>query len=146
MAGKCPAVARGGGGRGWGQLDLLWHPVLRGRGTPDFKLRGCSNADKNQPSPRKKIHRVSNKTQKIPTQKLPLPPPAKKKKHGKRDLVPGHRHRTRILAWVWLKNECVHISAQRVPYIATKCERCIILPRATKEIGHMCRHAGHLFH
>ena len=83
--------------------------------------------------PRKKIHRVSYKTHKIPVQKLPLPPPAKKKKHGKRDLVPGHRRRTRILAWVCLKKECVHISAQRVPYIGTKCERCITLPRATKE-------------
>ena len=145
MAGKCPAVARGGG-RGWGQLDLLWRPVLRGRGTPDFKLRGCSNADKNQPSPpKKKSIGFLTKPKKSLHKNYPSPLPPKKK-HGKRDLVPGHRHRTRILAWVCLKNECVHISAQRVPYIATKCERCIILPRATKEIGHMCRHAGHLFH
>ena len=32
------------------------------------------------------------------------------------DLVLGHRHRARILAWVCLKKECVHISTQRVPY------------------------------
>ena len=84
-------------------------------------------------------------------QKLTPPPPKKKNNNNnnnnaKRDLVPGHRHRTRILAWVCLKKECVHISAQRVPYIGTKCERCITLPRATKETGPVCRHAGHLFH
>ena len=93
--------------------------------------------------PPKKIQRVSNKTQKIPAQKFnpPSPPPKKDKsknktKPAKRDLVPGHRHRTRILAWVCLKKECVHISAQRVPYFGTKCERCITFPCATKEIGH----------
>ena len=90
---------------------------------------------------------------KFPAQKLTPPPPKKKKQkqkqkkqHAKRDLVPGHRHRTRILAWVCLKKECVHISAQRVPYFDTKCERCITFPRATKEIGHVCRHAGYLLH
>ena len=63
----------------WMSQLLLWHPVLRGRGTPDFKWRGCSNADKNQPSPPspKKTNRVSNKTPKIPAQKL-TPPPQKK--------------------------------------------------------------------
>ena len=35
------------------------------------------------------------------------------------DLVLGHRHRVRILAWVCLKKGCVHISAQRVPYLGT---------------------------
>ena len=106
VAGKCPAVARGG--RGWGQLDLLWHPVLRGRGTPDFKLRGCSNADKNQPSPpKKKSIGFLTKPKKSLHKNYPSPLPPKKK-HGKRDLVPGHRHRTRILAWVWLKKECSH--------------------------------------
>ena len=92
--------------------------------TADFKLRGYSNADKNQPPP--------------------PPKKKKKKKHAKRDLVPGYRHRTRILAWECLKR--VHISAQRVLYFGTKCERCITFPRTTKEIGHVCRHAGYLFH
>ena len=146
MAGKFPAVARGGG-RGAGDSLIFCGTQFSGDGVlrissyGDVRMRTKINLP-----PRKKIRRVSNKTQKIPTQKLPLPPPAKKKKHGKRDLVPGHRHRTRILAWVCLKKECVHISAQRVPYIGTKCERCITLPRATKEIGHVCQHAGHLFH
>ena len=59
-------------------------------------------------------------------QKLTPPPPPKKKNNNnnnnaKRDLVPGQRHRTRILAWVCLKKECVDISAQRVPYFGTKC-------------------------
>ena len=35
-----------------------------------------------------------------------------------RDLVLGHRHRARILAY--LKKGCVHISAQRVPYLGTR--------------------------
>ena len=63
-------------------------------------------------------------------------------------LVPGHRNRTRILAWVCFKKEFVHISAQRVPYFGTKCERCIYFtfPRATEKIGHVYRHAGYLFH
>ena len=34
-----------------------------------------------------------------------------------RDLVLGHRHRARILTWVCLKKDCVHISAQWVPYL-----------------------------
>ena len=145
MAGKFPAVARGGGGAGDSLIfcgtQFSGDGVLRISSYGDVRMRTKINLP-----PRKKIHRVSYKTHKIPAQKLPLPPPAKKKKHGKRDLVPGHRHRTRILAWVWLKKECVHISAQRVPYIGTKCERCITLPRATKETGPVCRHAGHLFH
>ena len=74
----------------------------------------------------------------------PSPSQKKKKKHAKRDLVPGYRHRTRILALVCLKR--VHISAQRVLYFGTKCESCITFPRTTKEIGHVCRHAGYLFH
>ena len=45
-----------------------------------------------------------------------------------------------------MKKECVHISAQRVPYFGTTCERCITFPRATKEIGHVPRHAGYFFH
>ena len=42
----------------------------------------------------------------------------------------------------------LHISAQRVPYFGTKCERCIYFtfPRATEKIGHVYRHAGYLFH
>ena len=32
------------------------------------------------------------------------------------DLVLWQRYRVRILAWVFLKKECVHISARRVPY------------------------------
>ena len=35
------------------------------------------------------------------------------------DLVLVHRHHVRMLAWVCLKKECVHISAQRVPYSDT---------------------------
>ena len=35
------------------------------------------------------------------------------------DLVLGHRHRVRILAWVCLKKGCVDISSQRVPYLGT---------------------------
>ena len=35
------------------------------------------------------------------------------------ELVLGHRHRVRILAWVYLKKGCVHISIQRVPYSGT---------------------------
>ena len=79
MAGKFPAVARGG--RGWGQLDLLWHPVFRGWGTPDFKLRGCSNADKNQPSPppRKKSIAFLTKPKKSLHKNYPSPLPPKKK-------------------------------------------------------------------
>ena len=30
-----------------------------------------------------------------------------------------HPHRARTLAWVFLKKESVHISAQRVPYLGT---------------------------
>ena len=36
-----------------------------------------------------------------------------------RELALGHRHRARILAWVCLKKECVHIGAQWVPYLDT---------------------------
>ena len=76
-------------------------------------------------------------------QKSTLPPP-QKKKHVERDLVPGYRHRTRILAWVCLKR--VHISAQRVLYFGTKCERCISFPRTTKGIGRVCQRIGYLVH
>ena len=57
------------------------------------------------------------------------------------DLVPGHPHRARILAWVCLRKECVHISVQRVQYLGTKCEGCLTFPRSTKERGHVCTHA-----
>ena len=129
-------------------------PSSQVTGYSGFQVTGmleCGQKSTLPPPPKKKIHRVSNKTQKMPAQKLtppppPPPPPAKKKNHVKRDLVPGHRHRTCILAWVCFKKECFHISAQRVQYFGTKCERCITFPLATKEIGHVCRHAGHLFH
>ena len=111
MAGKFPAVARGGGGAGDSWIfcgtQFSGDGILRISSYGDVRIRTKINP----PPPRKKIHSVSNKTQKIPAQKLPLPPSAKKE-HSKRDLVPGHRHRTRILAWVCLKKECVHISAQ----------------------------------
>ena len=35
------------------------------------------------------------------------------------DLVLGHWHRVLILTWVFLKKECVHISAQRVAFSGT---------------------------
>ena len=35
------------------------------------------------------------------------------------DLVLGHRHRARILAWVYLQKGCFQISTQRVPYSGT---------------------------
>ena len=145
MAGKCPAVARGGG-KGLGTAGSSVAPSSQGTGYSGFQVTGMFECGQKStlPPEKKSIGFLTKPTKSLhKNYPSPLPP---KKKHGKRDLVPGHRHRTRILAWVWLKNECVHISAQRVPYIATKCERCIILPRATKEIGHMCRHAGHLFH
>ena len=61
-----------------------------GGGTPDFKLQSCANADKNQPSPlKKKIHRVSNKKQKITAQKLTPP----KKSHAEYQWKPSrHQH------------------------------------------------------
>ena len=79
-------------------------------------------------------------------QKLTPPPPKKKKKSCQ------ERPCTRAPAPYpnssvgMLEKECVHISAQRVPYFGTKCERCFTFPRTTKEIGHVCRHAGYLFH
>ena len=138
MAGKFPAVARRGGGAGDSLIfcgtQFSGDGVLRISSYGDVRMRTKINLPPRKTKPKKSLHK---------NYPSPLPP---KKKNGKRDLVPGHRHRTRILAWVCLKKECVHISAQRVPYIGTKCERCITLPRATKEIGHVCRHAGHLFH
>ena len=64
-----------------------------------------------------------------------------------RGLVLGHRHFAQILAWVRLKKGCVHISAQWGTVLRHRvCERCLNFPRATKELGHVCRHAGYLIH
>ena len=91
----------------------------------------------NPPHPRKKSKGFLTKPKKSLHKNYPPPPSPEKEKNTKRDLVPGYRHRTRILAWVCLKKECVHISAQRVPYFGTKCERCITFPHTTKEIGRL---------
>ena len=56
------------------------------------------------------------------------------------ELVLGHRHRVRILAWVPSEYRT------RAPCQGIKCEGCLTFPRTTNEIGHVCRHAGCLFH
>ena len=58
--------------------------VLRISSYGDVRMRTKIN-----PSPRKKIHRVSYITHKIPVQKLPHPPPAKKKNMARETLYPG---------------------------------------------------------
>ena len=142
--GQIPGSSPGGGGLGTAWSSVA--PSSQGMGYSGFQVTGMFECgQKSTPPPEKKSIGFLTKPKKSLHKNYPSPLPPKKK-HGKRDLVPGHRHRTRILAWVCLKKECVHISAQRVPYIGTKCERCITLPRATKETGPVCRHAGHLFH
>ena len=63
------------------------------------------------------------------------------------ELVLGHRHRVRILVWVCLEKKGVFTLVPseyrtRAPCPGTKCEGCLTFPRALKEIGHVCRHAG----
>ena len=67
------------------------------------------------------------------------------------ELVLGHRHRVRILVWVCLEKKGVFTLVPseyrtRAPCPGTKCGGCLTFPRTTKEIGHVCRHAGYLFH
>ena len=79
MAGKFPAVARGGEGLGTAGSSVA--PSSQGMGYSGFPVTGMFECGQKStlPPPPKKIHSVSNKTQKIPAQKLPLPPSAKKK-------------------------------------------------------------------
>ena len=55
--------------------------------------------------------------------------------------------RVRILVWVCLEKKGVFTLVPseyrtRAPCPGTKCEGCLTFPRALKEIGHVCRHAG----
>ena len=69
-----------GGGEGLGTAGSSVAPSSQGTGYSAFQVTGMFECgQKLTLPPEKKIHRASNKTQKIPAQKLPLPPPAKKK-------------------------------------------------------------------
>ena len=131
-----------GGGRGWGQLDLLWRPVLRGRGTPDFKLRGCSNADKNQPSPpKKKSIGFLTKPKKSLHKNYPCPLPPKitwQERPCTRAPAPYPNSSVGMLE----KRVCWHQCPASTVLWHQVC--CITFPRTTKEIGHVCRCAGYL--
>ena len=88
MAGKFPAVARGGV-KGLGTAGSSVAPSSQGTGYSGFQVTGMFECgQKSTLPPEKKIHRVSNKTQKIPAQKLPLPPPAKNNM-ARETLYPG---------------------------------------------------------
>ena len=78
------------GGKGLGTAGSSVAPSSQGTGYSGFQVTGMFECgQKSTLPPEKKIHRVSNKTQKIPAQKLPLPPPAKKKNMARETLYPG---------------------------------------------------------
>ena len=78
-----------GGGEGLGTAGSSVAPSSQGTGYSGFQVTGMFECgQKSTLPPEKKIHRVSNKTQKIPAQKLPLPPPAKNNM-ARETLYPG---------------------------------------------------------
>ena len=60
------------------------------------------------------------------------------------NLVPGHRHRVRILALLLEKIGGVHISAQRVAYSGTKCKRCLLLIQTISPCRLRAPHPAHV--
>ena len=68
------------------------------------------------------------------------------------DLVLGHRHRVRILAWVCLKNGCVDMTTRPVQYSGTGSGHQVWgLPYFSScnkgnRTQDVCQHAGYLFH
>ena len=76
-------------GKGLGTAGSSVAPSSQGTGYSGFQVTGMFECgQKSTLPPEKKIHRVSNKTQKIPAQKLPLPPPAKNNM-ARETLYPG---------------------------------------------------------